>query len=200
MTNIHVLHPPESAPPEPPLLTRIKRNGRLFAAFFAALLALALVFAVALAGVVLFYDGDQISFGPGGVWFGRGPDAAAGRVALSTFSGLQRTAGAVAGALLVAPTAYILFQLRALFRLYAQGVVFALENALRLKRLGLGLLGYALAPFCANRIAWLVGVSNDPTWFHLYEIQAAVIGGLLFVIADVMQHAHEIEKEKEGFI
>jgi len=46
----------------------------------------------------------------------------------------------------------------------------------------------------------LIGALNDPTWFHLYEIQAAVLGALLFVIADVMQHAHDIEKEKDGFI
>jgi len=109
MTNVHFLGPPEIALSEPLVLSRIRRSSRLFAALFGTLFALALLFAVALSGVVLFYDGEQISFGPGGIWFGRGPDVEAGRVALSVFSFPQRLVGAFAGALLVAPTAYIFF-------------------------------------------------------------------------------------------
>ncbi|MBG0810469.1 DUF2975 domain-containing protein [Methylosinus sp. H3A] len=200
MTNILLFDTPEPAPVETPLRRRLRRNSELLCALFSALLATAALFAIALVAAVLFYQGEFVSFGPGGLWFGRGPDAAAGRVALSSFGAPQRLAGAFALTLLVAPAAYIFLRLRMLFRLYARGVVFSPRNALCLRHVGLGLLAYAFAPFCANRIALLAGVGNDPSWFHLYEIQAAILGALVFVIADVMRCAHEIEAERDGFV
>jgi hypothetical protein len=200
MSNVVPLLPPEAPAPEPPLLGRIRRSGALISALFTLLLSLALLFAVVLVGVVLFYQGEDIAFGPGGVWFGRRPDAAAGLVALSVFSPAQRLIGAGALLLLVAPAAYIFLRLRLLFGLYARGVVFAPRNAHCLKQVGLGLVAYAFAPFCANRIALLAGVANDPIWFHLSEIQAAVLGALVFVVADVMRCAHEIEAERDRFV
>jgi hypothetical protein len=200
MANILLFETPEPAPIESPLRRRLRRNSEILAALFSALLAAAIVFAVALVMIALFYQGELVSFGPGGLWFGKAPDASAGRVALSAFSAPQRLAGALALTLLVAPAAYIFLRLRALFRLYAEGVVFSPGNAHCLRHVGLGLVAYALAPFCANRIALLSGVGNDPSWFHLYEIQAAILGALVFVIADVMRCAHEIEAERDGFV
>jgi hypothetical protein len=200
MANILFFDTPEPAPLESSLRRRLRRNSELLCALFSALLASATLFAIMLVVIALFYRGEFITFGPGGLWFGRGPDVAAGRVALSCFSAPQRLAGAFALTLLVAPAAYIFLRLRMLFRLYARGSVFSPRNAHCLKHVGLGLLAYALAPFCANRIALLADVGNDPSWFHLYEIQAAVLGALVFVIADVMLCAHEIEAERDGFV
>jgi hypothetical protein len=200
MATLLLFDPPEPTPSESPLRRRLRRNSETLAALFAALLAAAIVFAAMLILIALFYQGERVSFGPGGLWLGLPPDASAGRIALSTLSAPQRLAGAVALILLVAPSAYIFARLRLLFRLYARGVVFAPENAHCLRHVGLGLIAYSLAPFCANRIALLFRVGNDPSWFHLYEVHAAVLGALVFVIADVMRCAHEIEAERDGFV
>lgn len=200
MADILFFDAPEPPPFEPPLRRRLRRNSEILVALLSALLTATIAFGVALVVIALFYEGDYISFGPGGLWFGLPPDAGAGRVALSAFSAPQRLAGAFALTLLIAPAAYILLCLRKLFRLYSCGVVFSPGNAQCLKQTGLGLIAYAFAPFCANRIAILAAVGNDPSWFHLYEIQAAILGALVFVIADVMRCAHEIEAERDGFV
>ncbi len=197
MTNIVAFEPPDiEQPPETPL----RQRSRLFATLFGALLVLSLVFSVALATAVVFYDGPWLAAGPGGVWIGRAPDVSAGLLPLTAFTSLQRCTGALALMLLVAPAAFIFFELRELFRLYAAGIVFAPANARCVKWIGVGLVGYAFAPFVANRLVRLAGVFIDPVWFHMDEVQAAVIGALLFVIADVMRFGREIEQERDGFI
>lgn len=98
------------------------------------------------------------------------------------------------------PAIFILFHLRRLFRLYAEGAVLTPANARHLKSIGLGLILYAFAPFVANRLIMFVGVTNDPVWFHLDEVMAFLLGALLFVIADVMEFGREIELDRDGFI
>jgi hypothetical protein len=201
MSNI-VYFEPSDAPAaiETPLRRRIRRNSRFLSALFGALFALTLIFGAALAGAVVFYDGPWLAAGPGGVWVGRAPDASAGLLPLRAFTFAQRLVGAFALTLLAAPAAFVFFHLRGLFRLYAMGAVFSAANARRIKHVGIGLLAYALAPFLANRLVWLAGVRIDPVWFHLDELQAAALGALLFVIADVMQFGREIEQERDGFV
>ena len=119
---------------------------------------------------------------------------------MRAFTFAQRLVGAFALTLLAAPAASIFFHLRGLFRLYARGVVFAAANARRIKHVGIGLLACALMPFLANRLVWPAGARIDPVWFHLDELQAATLGALLFVIADVMQFGREVEQERDGFV
>ncbi|WP_244441405.1 DUF2975 domain-containing protein [Methylosinus trichosporium] len=121
-------------------------------------------------------------------------------MALSAFAPSQRLAGAVAICLLTTPIMFILHEARGLFRLYADGIVFAFENARRIKFMGVGLILYSAAPFVANRVIILAGVTSDPIWFHLDEVMSLIFGTLAFVIADVMEFGREIEQERDGFV
>jgi hypothetical protein len=188
---------PESDRPEQ---RAIRVRSRLFAALFTTALALALVFTLILCAAVLFYDGPLLAFGPGGVWIAPTPGEAAHLSPLTAFSFGQRLTGVFALMMLTGPAIFIFLHLRSLFQLYAKGVVFAQVNAHHIKATGTGLIAYAMAPFLANRAIWLAGVTLDPVWFHFDEVQALVLGGLLFVIAGVMQLGCEIEQERDGFV
>ena len=119
---------------------------------------------------------------------------------LTAFSTVQRLSGALAIGFLAMPITFILFHLRALFRLYAEGIVFAPANARRLRFAGFGLILYALAPFVANRTILLAGVTADPAWLHFDEALALLLGGLLFVVAHIAAFGREIEQERDGFV
>jgi K+-transporting ATPase A subunit len=123
-----------------------------------------------------------------------------GLMPLTSFTAIQRCAGAFAIGLLAMPILFILFHLRALFLLYAEGIVFAPANARRLRFAGLGLALYALAPFVANRTILLAGVTADPAWLHIDEALALLLGALLFVAAQVAAFGREIEQERDGFV
>ncbi|MBI1868243.1 MAG: DUF2975 domain-containing protein [Methylocystis sp.] len=201
MNNIVSIEPAGvGADDENPTRRTIRRRSRVVAFLFTAALTLAIAFAFLLVGAVLFYDGPLLAFGPGGVWIGQAPDAGAGLLPLTAFSFFQRLTGAFALTLLTAPAIFIFFHLRGLFRLYSNGVVFAVANARHIKFTGIGLVAYAFGPFLANRSIWLAGVTTDPIWFHVDEVQALVIGTLLFVIANVMEFGRAIEQERDGFI
>jgi succinate dehydrogenase/fumarate reductase cytochrome b subunit len=119
---------------------------------------------------------------------------------LTAFSPVQRICGALAIGFLAMPMIFILFHLRALFRLYAEGIVFAPANARRLRLAGLGLILYAFAPFVANRMILIAGVTNDPAWLHFDEALALLLGALFFVAARVAAFGREIEQERDTFV
>ncbi len=188
---------PESAGPTQ---RAIRRRSGIFVALFTTALTLAIGFTLFLSVTLLAYDGPLLAFGPGGVRIWPTAEEVARLAPLSAFSFSQRLMGAFAATLLMSPAIFIFFHLRSLFHLYARGIVFAQANARHIKFIGVGLIAYAIAPFLANRFLWLAGVTLDPLWFHVDEIQAFVIGALLFVMADVMQFGHEIEQERDGFV
>lgn len=185
---------------ENPARRQIQLRSRVFAILFTAALALAIAFTLLLCGTVLFYDGPLLAFGPGGVWIAPTSGEAANLLPLTAFTFTQRLVGAFALLLLSCPAIFIFFHLRALFQLYAKGVVFAQQNASHIKSIGTGLIAFSIAPFIANRMIRLAGVTLDPVWFHIDEVQAMVLGALLFVIAGVMQLGCEIEEERNGFV
>lgn len=199
MTN--VIHIPQPAAPlEPARRQAIRRRSARLAAALTWMLAIALCATALLMGAALFYEGLLLSFGPGGLWIGYGPEPSLGRVSLSTFTFAQRLAGALAIAFLAAPMLAILQYARRLFQLYAKGVVFAAANARLIKSMAAGLAAYAFAPFAANRTIFLAGLTSDPVWFHADEVLALVFAALAYVVADVMEFGHEIESDRDGFI
>lgn len=199
MTNV-VPIPQPAAPIEPARRQAIRRRSALLAAGLAWMLAAALGATALLICAALFYEGPLLSFGPGGLWIGHGPDPSLGRVSLATFTFLQRLAGALAIVILTAPVLAILHYARRLFQLYAKGVVFAPANARLIKCMAAGLAAYAFAPFAANRTIFLAGLTNDPVWFHADEVLALVFAALAYVVADVMEFGHEIESDRDGFV
>lgn len=191
---------PTAAVAEQPWRGAIRRRSRWLASLLSVVLALLAGGASLLAAGVLFYDGPLLSFGPGGLWIGGGADAITRRVALSSFSASQRLAGALMVILLAASILFVVYNARALFRLYAAGIVFTPINARRIKRIGAGLMSTSISPFVANRVMLLAGVTNDAAWFHVEDALALVFGLLVFVVANVMEFGHELEQERDGFI
>ena len=111
-----------------------------------------------------------------------------------------RIGGVVALLMQFGPAILVLANLRGLFRLYAAGTVFARENATRIKRIGLWLTAYAVAPFLSVELLTLIDCVVDRAWFHVVEVQALVLGGILLVIAQVMEAGREIELDRDGFV
>lgn len=199
MTNIRQM-PLQAAPLEPPRRRAIRRRSAFLAASLAWTFSAALCATALLIGTALFYQGEFVSFGPGGLWFGYGPDAALGRVSLAAFTATQRCAGALAIAFLTTPVLIVLHFARRLFQLYAEGVVFTSANARLIKFMAGGLCAYAFAPLAANRTIHLAGITSDPVWLHADEVLALVFGALAYVVADVMEFGHEIERDRDGFV
>lgn len=133
---------------ENPARRQIQLRSRVFAILFTAALALAIAFTLLLCGTVLFYDGPLLAFGPGGVWIAPTSGEAANLLPLTAFTFTQRLVGAFALLLLSCPAIFIFFHLRALFQLYAKGVVFAQQNASHIKSIGTGLIAFSYDPAC----------------------------------------------------
>lgn len=98
------------------------------------------------------------------------------------------------------PLFLVFHNVRALFQLYAGGTVFAADNARRFKRIGLWLIGAAVSPGLMQIVQRAAGLAIDRAWFHMWEVHALVLGGLLFVISLVMEVGREIEQERAEFV
>jgi len=44
------------------------------------------------------------------------------------------------------------------------------------------------------------GYEIDRNWAHMVSLQELVLGGVVFVVAGVMQVGREIEEDREGFV
>ena len=109
---------------------------------------------------------------------------------------VTRITGVVDVAIAMVPIFFIFWHLRGLFALYAAGTVFARENAIHLKRIGIRLIVYPFAKFAANMLFRMAG-GLDHAWFHMMGLQALVLGLIVVAIAQVMEFGHEIEQGKE---
>lgn len=110
-----------------------------------------------------------------------------------------RIAGIADVVIMSLPLVFVVLNLRGLFRLYAAGVVFARANAQRLKRIGLWLVVYSFAKFAANMLFQAFG-GPDRAWYTSLLFFSLLLGAIVFVIAQVMEMGHEIERERSGFI
>jgi hypothetical protein len=99
-----------------------------------------------------------------------------------------------------APALMIFWSLRRLFGLYAKGVVFARENAALIKQIGLLLAADAAAPFICHLFLTASHWEIDHNWLHFASLQELVLGGVVVVIALVMEAGREIEEDRGQFI
>lgn len=188
---------PASAAPRRMILA-----SRALELLFAALFVL---FALIAAGLMLAFFvpalGEHVFLGPrGGEVLLSSEQPPPGYLRVDTLPLLQRLAHMPVGLLNAAPTLIILFGLNRLFGLYRRGVVFASQNAAWLKLIGAGLVFSAVAPGLGYFALNSFDLAIDRNWLHGSTFQALVLGGMVYVIAEVMQLGREIEEERSQFV
>ena len=187
----------------PPRHQRLRQRSRVLAAVFTGLFwFIAASFAV-MALMDLFYQGHNVAFGPEGglVTLPKPVDPLPpGYLWWSDVTLPYRLGGLFALIAQYGPAVMVMYHLRGLFRLYAQGVVFAEQNARAFKRMGQWLIAYAVTPFLSVKLLSLLDLAIDRAWFHSAEIYALGLGVILFVVAEVMEAGREIEQERDEFI
>ena len=121
-------------------------------------------------------------------------------VAFASLGLAHRLAYALVTLAWMAPVLIVFGNLRALFGLYARGVVFARGNAAHLKWIGVGLVAYGLAPGLGHLFLTVTQFEIDHAWFHVSSLQAPVLGGLMMVIAQVMEVGRELEEDRSQYV
>ena len=197
MASIVELTPPKPAPA--PSYRRIRRASRGFEILFGALFWGFIALAVAALGILFFYRGTMLAFGPHGGIFTTGP-VPAGYLAVSRWPLGEKLAYVPVVLAQSAPVIGLFWSLARLFRLYRQGVVFAPANARLIQLSGACLVAAAVTPFACHLVLGATGYEIDGLWAHMASLQELVLGGVVLVIAQVMQAGHEIEEDREGFV
>jgi len=185
----------------PPRYQRIRRQSRWLAWVITGLLALYCAFMAALAGGELAIDGSLVHLGPGGqATFSRNGNFPVGSVALGDFAPWQRAGFALVLLAGAVPPLMAMLNLRALFRLYAEGRVFAQVNARHIRQIGVWLIVCSATPFLMHAASLPLGNNFDNEVFHMSELHELVLGAILLVVAQVMAAGHEIEQDRDQFV
>src|SRR6185312_11708070 len=100
-------------------------------------------------GLLFFYHGQMLAFGPKGGLITTGP-VPPDYLPLGAWRLDQRLAYAPVWAVRSAPTLGLFWALRELFRLYGRGQVFAARNARLIKLMGVCLIVNAASPFLCH--------------------------------------------------
>jgi hypothetical protein len=197
MASIVDIAPARPAPM--PSFRKIRAASRGFELLFAGLFAAFIALAVFSLWVLFFYKGTMIAIGPRGGILTTAP-LPADFVPFYTWRFDQRLVYAVDVLVRAAPTIYMFWCLRSLFRLYGQGQVFTARTARLIQAMGLCLIADAALPFLCHVVLSATGYEIDKMWAHLAAVQELVLGATVLVIALVMQAGREIEEDREGFI
>jgi hypothetical protein len=189
-------------PSPPAALGRMRLVSRCLEIMF---LVLAVGFALAGAAVIFDfivpYAPDLIAACPSGGLLAIGPHVwPAHCVGVGAMPTVQRLAHAPPGLLLAAPMVLLFWNLRRLFGLYAEGVVFAPDNARRLKHVGAALIVLGIAPVLNHAFLASLHLAIDRTWIQGSNIQELILGAVVWVIAQVMQLGRELEEERSQFV
>ena len=192
---------------------RIRRASRALSALFGVILLLDIALAViAGAGFLVDIPGLHVLIGPKGMLLtfmvapppGHPPLASLapppGYLPAISLPLVQRLAHLAMGLVVFPPGLMIFWNLRQLFRLYGQGVVFSQANARRIKAVGLWLAANAVAPLISVSVLSALHMVVDHNWFHPDTIAQLVLGGVVYVIAQVMEVGHQIEEERGQYV
>lgn len=186
--------------PDAPALKRIRRLSLPFELVFLALAGLVALVYAATVLAALFYSGEQFRLtaeGPtlylGGAAFA--PDS----IKISDVPLTSRLLGllpltAIQGALCAA-----FYYLHRLFGTYRRGLVFSETAIGAMRRAGIALLVFAIAPGLFQPLVRAAGL-RDEAWLHGHTIAALLVGAALFVLASVIALGRQIEEESKGYI
>lgn len=195
----HVIELDSVAATESPAARRLRHWSRVFVAVFGIALAVSVMLGVVAVLAILFYSGEHVQIGAASAWIGD-PPAPRGFVTFASLPAVQRLAYAVVALVRAAPSVLLFWNLRELFLCYQRGAVFARETTVHIRQAGVWLIADAIAPFACHLVLSLTGMEIDRGWAHVLSLQELVLGGVVFVVAQVMQLGREIEEDREQFV
>ena len=181
----------------------LARRGRLI--FVIACVVMALMAATAALQVLLllFRVGERAGMMNGGFSFivtrDNPTEIPAGFVAISRYAIWQSTLAAGLLTLRLIPGLVILSSLIGLFRLYARRLIFTAGNEVLMRRIAWALIAYAVVPLITHAALYLAGMSPVAVKLELRQLDAAVLGALLFAFVNVFAFGSEIERDRAGF-
>lgn len=181
----------------------LARRGRLF--FVIACVVMALMAATAALQVLLLLlrVGDRAGMMNGGFSFivtRDDPTATpAGFVAISRYAIWQSTLAAGLLTLRLIPGLIVLSSLIGLFGLYARRMIFTAANEVLMRRIAWALIAYAVIPLITHAILYFIDMSPVAVKLELRQLDAAVLGTLLFALVNVIAFGSEIERDRAGF-
>jgi hypothetical protein len=123
----------------------------------------------------------------------------AGFIAISRYTIWQSTLAAGLLTLRLIPGLVVLSSLIGLFRLYARRLIFTANNEVLMRRVAWALIGYAIVPLITHAVLYLAGMSPVAVKLELRQLDAAVLGTLLFAFVNVVAFGSEIERDRAGF-
>ena len=189
-------------PRQPAELRRMRLVSRCLEILFLALaVGFGLAGAATIFDFIVPYAPDLIAACPSGGLLMIGPHVwPAHCVGVGAMPAVQRLAHAPCGLLLLVPMVLLFWNLHRLFGLYARGVVFAPDNASRLKHVGAALIVLGIAPVLNHAFLASLHLAIDQTWIQGSNIQELILGAVVWVIAQVMQLGRELEEERSQFV
>jgi hypothetical protein len=182
---------------------RLARRGQLFFAVACAAMAVMAVIAALQILLLLFRVGERAGMMNGGFSFIVTKDdpagIPAGFVAISHYAIWQSTLAAGLLTLRLVPGLVILSGLIGLFRLYARRLIFTASNERLMRRIAWALIGYAIVPLVTHAALYFAGMSPVVVKLELRQLDAAVLGFLVFAFVNVVAFGSEIERDRAGF-
>jgi hypothetical protein len=190
----------------PPVVERIGSLSRPFRQLLSISFGVSLAGIAASVGVIIFHaDANPesgriwLQYYPGllGFYFGKASPMLA--VPLDSLSFGQRVLVSLIVLARYLPAAMVLWNLRGLFALYSEGLIFEAQNVRRVRMIGLGLILSGIASF----VVWplfVFAVEFKHQGFEIAGVGTLVFGGMTFVVARVMELGRELAQEQAEFL
>lgn len=181
----------------------LARRGRFFFIVACGVMALMAATAALQILLLLFRIGDHAGMMNGGFAFIVTDNDQTGIptafVAISRYAIWQSTLAAGLLTLRLIPGLVILSSMIGLFRLYAQRLIFTADNEVLMRRIAWALVAYAVVPLVTHATLYVVGMSPVAVKLELRQLDAAILGIILFAFVNVVAFGSEIERDRAGF-
>ena len=200
MNNIVNFFLPE--PADPKIVQQIRWASKPMELLATMMLAFMSIFLLLGLSALFLYDGPLFRIDEGAVYIFFALDDVASKpetIAISELPFITRAGMFIIGILQYAPLLMVLAALRKLFARLRTERVFAQENATILTRMGIWLIVFAIIPAFTDLIAEATG-GIDRAWFKYSSIGAVFLGGLLIVLARILEHGSYMEAEQRSIL
>lgn len=185
---------------EPPALRRIRHLSLPFEIVFLLLAGLVTLVYLATVLAALFYTGEHFRLTENGPTFYLGSERfAPGSIKIADAPLTSRLLGFIPLTIIQGSLIAAFYCLHRLFAAYRQGLVFTEPTISWMRRAGVALIIFAIAPGLFQPLVRAAGL-RDQAWLHGHTIAALLIGAALFVLASVIALGRQIEEEAKGYI